>query len=93
LNSLENSGALTKRENTARLLAVAWATIAASEIADESMQRKYTREMELATAFVRPVGGRAPLFFCPVTKKLVGFEQLRAALSAFTKTKVNAEAA
>jgi len=93
LSSLENSGALTKRENTARLLAVAWATIAASEIADESMQRKYTREMELATAFVRPVGGRAPLFFCPVTKKLVGFEQLRAALSAFTKTKVNAEAA
>jgi tetratricopeptide (TPR) repeat protein len=93
LASLENSGALSKQENTARLLAVAWAMIAASEIGDESVQRKYTREMELATAYVRPVGGRAPLFFCPVTKKLVTFEQLRANVSAYVKTKVMAEAA
>jgi hypothetical protein len=93
LAALASSGALSKRENTTRILAVARAIVAAYEIGDETLQKKYVREMELATSYVRPVGGRAPLFFCPLTKKLVGFEQLRSNISAYIKGKVKGQGA
>ena len=83
LQSLVGSEALHKRENAARLLAVAWAVVAAQNIDDRPALQRYLHEMDSATAYIRPVGGRAPLFFCPIAKKLVDFEQLRNNIKAY----------
>lgn len=83
LQSLIDSGAFQKRENAARLLAVAWAVVAAKNIDDRTSLQRYLHEMDAATSYIRPVGGRAPLFFCPIIKKLLDFEQLRGNIKSY----------
>ncbi len=79
LTMLEGTASpLARRETSGRLTALAWAIIATREVANEEQQNKYTALFEGAGANVRSVGGREPLFFCPMTKTLVNFDGLRA---------------
>jgi tetratricopeptide (TPR) repeat protein len=71
------SGPLSKREPSVRISALAWAIIATREAVDTAGQDRYSRDLDAAGSYARPVGGRAPLFFCPVTKTLVMFDQLK----------------
>ena len=71
------SGGLSNHETSTRASALAWANIAAREIGDEAAMGKYTKELEAAAALAWPVGGRAPLFFCPIEKTMVDFAHLR----------------
>jgi tetratricopeptide (TPR) repeat protein len=78
LELLEGStGPLSKRETSVRLTAVAWAIIAAHDIGDTAKRERYLRELDAAKSSVRPVGGRALLFFCPITKTQVMLQQLQ----------------
>ncbi|HEY1757740.1 MAG TPA: hypothetical protein VGG72_20380 [Bryobacteraceae bacterium] len=85
LAQLLESGALHKREHSSRLIAVAWAAIAARIADDINAANRFVTEIEQAAAAVRPVGGRAPLFFCPITKKLVQFAQLKKNIVVFVR--------
>ena len=77
------SGPLSKREASTRISALAWANIAAREVADEAATGKYIKELEAAGSSARPVGRRVPLFFCPIEKTMVTFGQLRATMSKY----------
>jgi hypothetical protein len=84
LNLLEDpSGPLSKHEASTRVSALAWANIAAREVADDAKTGKYTKELEAASSIGRPVGRRAPLFFCPVEKTMVTFDQLKETISKY----------
>lgn len=70
------SGPLLKRETSVRVSALAWAVVAAREAHDPQVER-YEKELVAATFDARPVGHRAPLFFCPLRKTQVTFDQLK----------------
>jgi len=77
LGKLEASaGPLNRREASGRMTARAWALIAAREIGDGEKQAHYERLLRDSSSEARHAAGREPLFFCPATKALVGFEKL-----------------
>lgn len=79
LTALEKTGAINKHEITGRVLALAWAIIAAHEIGDHR-EEKYWNEFEKDSKDIRKVADREPMFFCPIAKTLVKFEELRKTL-------------
>ena len=76
LAALEASDALRKKENVVRVIAIAWAAVAAHELADQQKRDQYCISFQAAGTEIRAVGHRVLLFFCPITKNLVSFEEL-----------------
>lgn len=77
LRVLESSGALKKKEDTFRIMAIAWALIASFEIGDGQREQKYLKEFDTAATYIRCVGNRERMFFCPLTKILANIRELR----------------
>jgi hypothetical protein len=73
LKVLDTSGALSKFEETVRVTALAWGVIAAHYAADVAKESSYLEQLKGIGAEIRPLGGRVPLFFCPMQKTMVEF--------------------
>jgi len=85
LTVLEASDGLSKPELTGRAIVLAWAVIASHELQDIEKQDKYLKKLDELQTEVRSAGGRQPLFFCPLTKTLCTFAQIRQNLSDYIK--------
>jgi tetratricopeptide (TPR) repeat protein len=71
LELLESGGALEKNEIVTRLTAVAWGIIAGRELNNDDKIKKYLQNIEAGKRVIRPVAKRTPIFFSPLTKKLM----------------------
>jgi len=78
---LERSDALKKAEVTVRLTSIAWALIASHEVGDKEKIKKYTDELEKVGKNIRTVENRDPLFFSPLSKSPVVYDNLKQAVS------------
>ena len=84
LRLLKESKALEKQELSGRVLALAWAIIAAHELGDQSEEHERWKELEVVGDTAREVNKRKPLFFSPVAKTIVTFGELKQTLQTQT---------
>jgi hypothetical protein len=88
LGLLRSSDALKRREMVTRLIALAWAIIAAHESGESSLVREYWQKLLLESSRVRTVADRNPVFFSPITKRQVLFGTLKKSLQEFAPSEV-----
>jgi hypothetical protein len=77
LDLLERTKALTKPEITTRGTAIAWTIIAAREIGESVRAADHLRVLQSLESEALSTGGRVPLFFSPIAKRLVTFDELQ----------------
>jgi tetratricopeptide (TPR) repeat protein len=77
LELLRTSKAFDKKETASKLLALAWAAIAAHELGFENERDSYIQGFNEAEVSARSMSGRKPLLFSPVSKGQVFFEDLK----------------
>jgi tetratricopeptide (TPR) repeat protein len=70
------SGALQKREITTKVTACAWAVITTRALNDAQRASHYAQELETIGKSIRPIANRIPLFFSPISKIPLSFEDL-----------------
>jgi len=77
LEALKESRALDKHELTTRATALSWAVIAAHELRRATDRDRYQKDLDTIQAAAVSTGGKIPLFFSPLSRKLHRFEELR----------------
>jgi hypothetical protein len=76
LQALKESKALDKHELTTRATALSWAVIATHELGQTTERDRYRRDLESIQAGAINTGGRVPLFFSPLSCKILRFDEL-----------------
>jgi hypothetical protein len=75
---------LEKQELTAVALARAWAAIAAHELGDPATAAVYSKSLEgIRASGAANAGGKQPLFFDPISKRLARLEDLIEAITTY----------
>ena len=67
---------LTRNNTSSRITALAWAIISALEVGDQPLSSQYAEELNSMIDYVREVGRREPLFFCPITKYFASLPEI-----------------
>jgi predicted negative regulator of RcsB-dependent stress response len=86
LSLLERSGAIRKRETITKVIAIAWAIIAAHEVNDAPRVERYLNDLKSIGATLLHIVHREPLFFSPLSKNIEEFATLKDQLSKYIAT-------
>jgi hypothetical protein len=85
LQLLEASGAFRKREITTRIVAIAWALVAATYSNDPAAADRFVRDLDALGRSIRSIAHRFPVFFSPISKELRIFSDLKQELTTFAE--------
>jgi hypothetical protein len=83
LAKLEKTDALNKHELTTRATALSWAVIASHALGNVSERGRYQTELENIQTAAVSTGGKIPLFFSPISRRLLRFDELRSEIAAY----------
>jgi tetratricopeptide (TPR) repeat protein len=86
LSLLERSGAIRKKETITKVIAIAWAIIAAHEVNDAPRVERYLNDLKSIGATLLHIAHREPLFFSPLSKNIEEFATLKDQLSKYIAT-------
>jgi TPR repeat protein len=85
LDYLIRSGSIQKRELATRVIALIWAIVAAKKCDDINSSERYENELESTAHNLHSIDQRIPLFFSPLSKDILTFDDLKKELDQYLK--------